>query len=191
LPAGFAVGLAGEEAAQAGNATQKVPVGGETFRRSLKLGGEDPDCRLRHVRWGGAVATGSIAQAEEKNGDDGQRSEQRDQPIRLRHVPLLGPAFQALLNSSTLQHREYQAVMSSAWSDGLDRPGGQQQLFQGTVPDAHALDPVSRFIDRRGLETPEDSAQEKTAPHRPSAGLTFRLFAEEIILFSSGVASPW
>ena len=43
LPAGFAVGLAGEKAAQAGDATQEVPVGGEALCRLLKLGGEDPD----------------------------------------------------------------------------------------------------------------------------------------------------
>ena len=49
LPAGFAVGLAGEEAAQAGNAAQEVPVGGEALCRLLKLGGEDPDRRF--LRW--------------------------------------------------------------------------------------------------------------------------------------------
>jgi len=39
LPAGFAVGLAGEEAAQAGDAAQEGAVGGEALCRLLKLGG--------------------------------------------------------------------------------------------------------------------------------------------------------
>jgi hypothetical protein len=125
LPAGFAVGRAGEKAAQAGDTTQEVPVGGEALCRLLKLGGEDPDRRFRHVRRGGAVAPGGIAQAEETNGDNGQSAEQRHQPIGLLQLPLLGPAAgfpgfvtrrAAQQNSSTVQRREYQAMISSAWS---------------------------------------------------------------------------
>src|SRR5690349_19142190 len=78
---GQAIGLAGEEAAEAGDAAQEVPVGGEACCRLLKLGGEDVDRRLRHGGRGGAVLPGGIAQAQETNGDDGQRPEQRHQAI--------------------------------------------------------------------------------------------------------------
>ena len=116
LSAGLAVGLAGEKAAQPSAAAQEVPVGGEIFCWLLKLGGEDPDRRLRIVRWGGAVMPDGIAQAEETNSDNGQRSEQRDQPNGLLQLSLLGPAagFPSLVtrraaqqNSSTIQPRAY------------------------------------------------------------------------------------
>ena len=147
LSTGFAIGLAGEKAAQAGDATQEVPVGGEALCRLLKLGSEDPDRRFRHVRRGGALAPGSIAQAEETNGDDGQSPGQQDQPIGLLQLPLLGPAAgfpgfvtrrAAQQNSSTVQRRAYQAIISSAWSrlsiDRVVSSSHSKVSFQTSTP---------------------------------------------------------
>jgi hypothetical protein len=83
LPAGLYVGRAGEKAVQAGDAAQEIPIGGEAFCRSLKLGGKDLDRCRRHVCRGGTITPGSIPQSQETNGDDGQSPEQRHQPIRL------------------------------------------------------------------------------------------------------------
>jgi hypothetical protein len=63
LPTGLTIGLAGEKAAQPSDAAQEVPVGGETLRWSLKLGGKDLDRCLRHVRRGVTIAAGGIPQS--------------------------------------------------------------------------------------------------------------------------------
>jgi signal transduction histidine kinase len=146
LPAGFAVGLAGEKAAQAGDAAQEVAVGGEAVCWLLKLGGEDPDRRLRHVRRRAAVTPGGIAQPEETNGDDGQSAEQRDQPIGLLQLPLLGPAagFPGLVELLDDPSPGVPGDDLERLVEALDRPGGQQQPFECVVPDAHA-----RHSDRR------------------------------------------
>jgi starch phosphorylase len=146
LPAGFAVGLAGEKAAQAGDAAQEVAVGGEAVCWLLKLGGEDPDRRLRHVRRRAAVTPGGIAQPEETNGDDGQSAEQRDQPIGLLQLPLLGPAagFPGLVELLDDPSPGVPSDDLERLVEALDRPGGQQQPFECVVPDAHA-----RHSDRR------------------------------------------
>src|SRR3954467_2598795 len=92
LPARLAIGRAAEEPTQLGDPTQKGSVALEAFGRPLKLGREDLEGRRRRVCRGGAVASSGIAQRQKADGDDGQRPEQRHQPIRLCKPALFGPA---------------------------------------------------------------------------------------------------
>src|SRR3954465_12191796 len=171
LPAGLAVGRAGEKPTQLGDPTQKGSVAPEAFGRSLKLGREDLEGRSWGVRRGGAVAPGGIPQRQKADGDDRQRPEQRHQPIRLREPALLGPAprfprFVKLLHDPPpgVPRDNLERLI-----EALNRTRRQQQPREPVVPDPHTPDPDRRAPPAKAPwgRCGAAEAQARARPHKP------------------------